>query len=123
MHRVTYLNQIEIITDAIAKIAFHTGIVSYQLFNLLAKTLCQLIVIKEDSGALTWILLFDQEPLKGNIKAVSADCIVKDGMSFQMTARIGEEFFVTVPISGEKAKVSHLPLINDFLYIIRCSLS
>ena len=50
--------------DALSKIAFHTGMISYQLFNLLAKTLCQLIVIKEEAGSFSWILVFDQEPLK-----------------------------------------------------------
>ena len=87
-----------------SKIAFHTGMVSYQLYNLLAKTLCQLIVIKDEGGSISWILIFDQEPLKGNLKNVEID--ESSGIYFKMQARLGEDFMVTVPITGEKAKVN-----------------
>ena len=47
--------------------------------------------------------MFDQEPLKGNVK--TSDVVDTSGVNFRMHSRIGEEFMVTVPITGEKAKV------------------
>ena len=81
--------------------------ISYQLFNLLAKTLCQLIVIKDtESGAsFTWMLVFDQEPFKANVSVEEIDD--SNGMNFKMQARLGEDFLVNVPITGEKAKVRY----------------
>lgn len=71
------------------------------------QTLCQLVVIKEESGSIIWMLVFDQEPLKGNVNVGEIDDT--NGMNFKMQARLGEDFVVNVPITGEKAKVLFLP--------------
>ena len=84
---------------------FHTGIVACQVYDLLSKTLCQLVIVKEESSRFSWFLVFDQEPLKGNVR--TSDVVDTSGVNFRMQSRIGEEFLVTVPITGEKAKVGH----------------
>ena len=100
-----------IFLDALAKIVFHTGIVACQVYDLLSKTLCQLVIVKDEASSFAWFLVFDQEPLKGNVR--TGDVVDTSGVNFRMKSRIGEEFLVTVPITGEKARV--LPYCTHLL--------
>ena len=54
------------------------------------------------------MLVFDQEPFKGNVRIEEIDD--PNGMNFKMQSRIGEDFVVNVPITGEKAKVRSFKL-------------
>ena len=91
-------------SDALAKIVFHTGIVACQVYDLLCKTLCQLVIVKEENSTFSWFLVFDQEPLKGNVKLGDLK-VDPAGVNFRMKSiRIGEEFTLSVPITSEKAK-------------------
>ena len=93
-----------LVLDALAKIAFHTGIVACQVYDLLCKTLCQLVIVKEDNSTFSWFVVFDQEPLKGNVKIGDVQ-VDPSGVNFRMkSTRIGEEFLLSVPITGEKVK-------------------
>ena len=94
------------------KITFHSGITSIELFDLLAKTLCQLTISKstgKGKGMYKWILTFDKDivSLKDlkKLDAASDEEEEAPGIVFKTQCRIGEEFVITVPITLEKAKV------------------
>ena len=91
-----------------SKITFHSGITSIELFDLLAKTLCQL-TISRSHGMYKWILTFDKDivSLKDlkKLDAASDEEEEAQGIVFKTQCRIGEEFVITVPITLEKAKV------------------
>ena len=88
------------------KITFHSGITPYDLFDLLAKTLCQLSISKDEFGNFKWILTFDKDRFNVDEDVQGSD--VGSGLVFKTTCRIGEEFTFSIPISGEKAKVSYI---------------
>ena len=49
-------------------------------------------------------MVFDQEPLKGNVRIGDVQ-VDPSGVNFRMkSTRIGEEFLLSVPITGEKVK-------------------
>ena len=81
------------------KITFHSGITSIELFDLLAKTMCQLKITHDEFGTFKWVLSFDKNNLEENEDENGI------GLIFKTQCRIGEEFIFTIPISGEKAKV------------------
>ena len=90
--------------DALSKIVFHTGITSLKLFDVFAKTLCQLMVSENESEQFTFTLLFDKKPPQEG-SGEELDNNQGEGIFYRIQFNVNEEFFLTVPISGEKIKV------------------
>ena len=83
---------------------FHTGITSFKLFDVFAKTLCQLMVSQNESEQFIFTLLFDKSPPEEGGEEL--DNNQGEGIFYRFQFNVDEEFFLTVPISGEKIKVS-----------------
>ena len=83
---------------------FHTGITSFKLFDVFAKTLCQLMVSQNESEQFIFTLLFDKSPPQEG-SGEELDNNKGEGIFYRFQFNVDEEFFLTIPISGEKIKV------------------
>ena len=83
---------------------FHTGIISLKLFDVFAKTLCQLMVSQNEPEQFIFTLLFDKSPPQEG-SGEELDNNKGEGVFYRFQFNVDEEFFLTIPISGEKIKV------------------
>ena len=123
--------------DVISKVAFRTGIVEPKLVELISKTRCQIIatvdgsledastlrrskVWKAQANSLTWTLSIDSSnapkpppdapPSPTRKKRGTEDITIAIKLNF----KIGEDFILTLPITGEKINVC---LLENYYYI------
>ena len=129
------------ILDVISKVAFRTGVVEPMLLELFSKTKCQIVATVDDNsgvgdkGAMrrsriwkaqansyTWTFSADSSnapmpppdaplsPTRSHRK--TEEIIIPAKINFKM----GEDFLVTIPISGEKVNVSTFRYFLCFNY-------
>ena len=98
------LKQKKNFVGALSKIVFHTGIISLKLFDVFAKTLCQLMVSQNEPEQFIFTLLFDKSPPQEG-SGEELDNNKGEGIFYRFQFNVDEEFFLTIPISGEKIKV------------------
>ena len=122
--------------DVISRVAFRTGIVEPKLLELISKTRCQIIatvdgssedtalrrskIWKAQANLHTWTLSVDSSnapkpppdapPSPTRKKRSTEDITIAVKLNF----KIGEDFILTLPITGEKINVG---LLEDYYYI------
>ena len=116
--------------DIISRVVFRTGMVERVLFDLLAKTKCQIVASVDDvsaddvgvmrrskiwkaqANAFTWTLSVssanapnsppDAPPSPTRSKRKTDDIVIAIKVNF----KVGDDFLVNIPITGEKVNVS-----------------
>ena len=128
-------------SDIISKVVFRTGMVERVLFGLLAKTKCQIIASIDDVSAddvgvmrrskiwkatantFTWTLQVsssnapkpppDAPPSPTRNKRKTDDIVIAIKVNF----KIGDDFLVNIPITGEKVNVRILGKIIQMSFL------